>query len=602
MKDSATQAHAIDRNYLWVLLEPEEQLLLTMMQKLSVSEIFARILINRGIVDYDTAQTFLYPRLRTLLPNPYLLQDMDKAVSRLITALENREKITIFADYDVDGATSSALLYRYLQQLGFTTDIYVPDRLKEGYGPNANAMELIRANGTSLLVTVDCGTSAFEPLAHAKAIGLDVIVIDHHLAGTSLPEAVAIVNPNRLDDDFPVKKMAAVAVTYLFVIAVNKALRDKQWFSNHGVTEPNLLNFLDLVGLGTVCDVIPLDPLNRIFVQHCLRLLNQRNNVGLASLTDILRVDRELHVYHLGYLIGPRINAGGRCEQSNLGAQLLITDDPLKAMSIARRLDQLNKERRTIEGLAMEEAIQQIEENEPDRKSVILASGQGWHLGVLGILASKIKERYHKPAIIITLLDQELAKGSARSVHGFDIGAALQNAKNAGLLLDGGGHAMAGGFTIKADRIEEFRSYLESLLIDRHELYDKARELHIDAFVHISRLNKDLLNELNLIAPFGTGNRLPTFAVHARVGRIIPMKYPAIGVILEGDDNNNGVKAISFRNQEGRIGDLLKEYRGRNLCVVGTLQRNPISDDVNVIITDVAPEPQFIRKSSSHHI
>lgn len=579
------------RKLSWCVLEADERKVLYLCQVLGIHEVLSRVLVNRGYSDPDMAAKFLIPKVKDSLPDPFLLKDIDIAADRIISAIQNQEKVTIFADYDVDGATSSALLKKFLCECGISPDIYIPHRINEGYGPNVGAIQQIKANGTSLLITVDCGTTAFEPLSEAKKIGLDVIVLDHHMADGKLPDALAIVNPNRLDDDFPYKSIAAVAVTFMTVIAVRTKLRKINWFGTN--KEPDLIQYLDLVALGTVCDIMPLTGLNRAFVAQGLQLIAKRNNLGLRMIADVVKLDAKPRSFHLGYIIGPRINAGGRISKPELGATLLTTIDPIEAHDIASKLNMLNQERREIEKQALDEIISQIE-LEVSESPVIFAVGENWHIGVLGILASRVKEQYNKPSIVISV-SGGVGKGSARSIHGIDLGLIIQSAKEMNMLIDGGGHAMAGGFTIDLSKVNEFKDFVQKKImaikyIDN--LFEEALELKVDSVITVHTANDNLIEILEKAEPFGNGNPQPRFAIlNAIVLRATQFGSSHISLLIRDQDDiisRKTLKCLFFKALEKDYGQLLLNSVNKTLDVVGTLQ----SDDwerskVKFIIEDI---------------
>ncbi|CAL7960037.1 single-stranded-DNA-specific exonuclease [Alphaproteobacteria bacterium] len=589
------------RNYNWVLLTPEERIVLSLSQKLSVHRIVATILANRDITCPEYAKSFLFPKLRELLPDPFQLQDMDKAVDRLFRAIEKKEKITVFADYDVDGATAAALLHHFFQALNVQVEIYIPHRVNEGYGPNVEAMKKIKKSGNKVVITVDCGTTALEPLKIAREIGLDVVVLDHHVVGEVLPEAVAVVNPNRIDDTFPEKALAAVGVVFFFVVAFRKTLRKNGWFIKNHITEPNLINFLDLVALGTVCDVIPLTPLNRIFVMHGLKLISQRQNMGLAALIEILKIDVPISVYHLGYVIGPRINASGRIAESNLGVKLLTTNDYVEAKSIALKLDRLNEERKVIEMLAVEEAMTQIEKTRKHLLPVIIAIGEDWHTGILGILASRVKERYGKPSIAISIGKDDVCKGSGRSIAGVDLGKAIAGAKQLNLLSAGGGHAVACGFTLYKNNIDAFCKYIvnePSIMHNSIEALSKARELAIDVVLKACAINYELFKNINYASPFGYGNSSPRFALlNVKIIRATIVRNMHISAIVTdvGSNMHNTayqnkfLKCVLFRGCENELGRFLLNNEGKVVNIAGTMRNSNVNaEKVELAIDDIA--------------
>ena len=440
----------------WTARGLDERAALALAQRLALPEPVARVLAGRGI-GLEEAEAFMAPTLRAQLPDPFHLRDMARAAARVAEAVMSGEAIAVFGDYDVDGATSAALLKRFFAAVGVPIRVYIPDRLKEGYGPNAPALLRLKAEGMRLVITVDCGTSALEPLAVAADAGLDVIVVDHHVAEPKLPPAYAVVNPNRLDETSPHRQLAAVGVAFLLVVAANRALREAGWYRQH--SEPDLMQWLDLVALGTVCDVVPLTGINRALVTQGLKVMARRANPGLKALADSARLDERPNAYHLGFLLGPRVNAGGRVGEADLGARLLTTSDPADAADLAQRLERYNQERQEIEARVLEEAIAAADARALG--AVVFVAGQGWHAGVIGIVASRLKERYNRPAFVVAL-EGEIGKGSGRSVGGIDLGSAVIAAKQAGLLLQGGGHAMAAGLTVAADRLDELRDFLET--------------------------------------------------------------------------------------------------------------------------------------------
>lgn len=489
--------------YRWQLRGVDERALLAITQRTGVPEILSRVMAGRG-VDADGAEDFLNPTLRSLLPDPSHLLDMDKAAARLADAVQKAETVAIFGDYDVDGATSTALLVRYLRAAGAKRVLtHIPDRIAEGYGPNTAALLGLKSKGASLVITVDCGAVSFEPLAAATEAGLEVIVMDHHIGDVSLPKAVAVVNPNRFDETSPHKHMAAVGVCFLLVVATNRVLRER----GHSAI-PNPLQWLDMVALGTVCDVVALSGVNRALVSQGLKVLAQRQNLGLSALADVARMDETPACYHLGFLLGPRINAGGRVGQADLGVKLLTTDDYAEAMSIAQQLDKYNAERKTLESLALEQAME-LAEARAETDAVIVVDG-AWHPGIIGIVAGRIKDKFHKPVAVIAH-DGALGKASARSVSGVDFGAAVVAARSSGILVAGGGHAMAAGFTVELSRLEELRTFFNQRLEAGVNRYAEKRALTVDAQLSPKAATPELLQRMKDAEPFGMGNPTPRF-------------------------------------------------------------------------------------------
>lgn len=562
----------------------------TFMQKLGISEVLARILYGRGFRDVDKAANFLNPKIKDWLMDPFLLKDMNEAANRVVKAVKSGEKITIFGDYDVDGATSSALLRRFFRMINVDADVYIPSRMKEGYGPNPNAMRSIKEAGASLVITVDCGTMAFAAVDAANEVGLDVVIIDHHLAAVELPAAIAIVNPNRVDEDYPDKTLAAVGVSFMLAIAVRSLLRKEGWFLAQGIEEPDLMTLLDLVALGTVCDVMPLCGLNRAFVKMGLKVMSSRKNIGLATLANIAKVDCQPQAYHLGFVFGPRINAGGRVGEGMLGTTLLSTEDRMEALAIAHRLEELNEERKVVENMVLEEAVNAIEANNLHHQPVVVIEGEGWHIGILGIIASRIKEKYGKPSAIIAL-HEGVGKGSARSIAGIDLGSAIARAKTAGILLEGGGHAMAGGFSIVKENIEQLREFFKDQFDKHVDELVSVRKLAIDAVIGIGAANRKLFDDISKAGPFGSGNSQPRFVV----SNVYITKVMQVGInhvmfiVCDSMSDFKGLKCINFKGFDTDLGKILLNSVGKRIDVAGFIQANYIDyNKVDFVVEDVA--------------
>lgn len=554
----------------WLLRECDERLSLALSQRLGVPDAVGRILASRGI-DFEQAERFLTPTLREMIPDPLCLRDMDRAVERLMRAIQSGEKIAVFGDYDVDGATSSSLLKLFLEAIGIPLEVYIPDRIREGYGPNSEAFLTLVQKGASLVVTVDCGISAYEPLEFATQQGLDVIVVDHHVAETKLPSATAVVNPNRLDDSSGLGHLAAVGVTFLLLVALNRALRANGWYRDQGVREPDLIQLLDLVALGTVCDVVPLTGLNRAFVTQGLKVLAQRRNIGLQALSDIARVDEMPNAHHLGFILGPRVNAGGRVGEASLGTELLTSRDASTARALAQRLDGYNSERRDIEARVLEEAILQIEA-QGSAGDLVLAAGQDWHPGVIGIVASRLKERFDRPALVISFDEEGVGKGSGRSVRGVDLGALVLAAKQQGLLINGGGHAMAAGLTVPRARLDELHAFMSERI--GHVLSDLSYQptLKLDGTLQYRASHYEFYQSLEQLAPYGTGNPEPRFAVpNVQILRadVVGSDHLRIFARTEAGDR---LKGIAFRSVGRPLGDMLQTSRDLPIHLAGKLR------------------------------
>ncbi|MBL8707753.1 MAG: single-stranded-DNA-specific exonuclease RecJ, partial [Rhodospirillaceae bacterium] len=496
---------------LWRRRACDERLGLAISQRLGLSDLMGQLLAARGQT-LESAASYLEPRLRDLMPDPARFKDMAAAASRLADAIGAGEQIAIFGDYDVDGATSTALLTRFLRAAGAKPPVvYVPDRMKEGYGPNAAAMAQLKEEGARLVVTVDCGITAFAPLAAAKECGLDVIVVDHHVAEPHLPAAVAVVNPNRLDEDEGFGQLAAVGVAFLVVVALNRTLRQRGHYTP-ARPEPDLLQWLDIVALGTVADVVPLTGINRALVAQGLKVMAARGNAGLVALSEVARINERPSAYHAGFLLGPRVNAGGRVGRSDLGARLLATDDLAEARALAAELDALNTERRAIETGVLEGAIAAAEAQAGTSPYLIFATGHDWHPGVIGIVAGRLKERYQRPACVIAL-ENGIGKGSGRSVGNIHLGNAIIAAREAGIIEKGGGHAMAAGFEVAEERLADLQAFLAARF-DTHMNGERLIPvLDLDAAIQPRAATTDFVTSLERMGPFGAGNAEPRFAL-----------------------------------------------------------------------------------------
>ena len=533
-------------------------------------DVVRQLLLSRGVAP-DDIERHRVPTLRNFLPDPSRFRDMDVAADRLAQAVIAGEKITIYGDYDVDGATSSALLIRLLRDLGIEAGYYIPDRLLEGYGPSGEALVKLGQSGSSLIVTVDCGAMAHEALAMAHDASVDVIVVDHHKCAAELPRTVALVNPNRLDEEDDAAAhghLAAVGVAFLLAIALVRTLRERGYFADR--REPDLLALLDVVALGTVADVAALHGLNRAFVAQGLKVMARRDNIGMAALIDASRLKRSPACSDLGFALGPRINAGGRVGESTLGVRLLTTRDPEEAREIAAQLSALNEERRAIEAEVQEAAEAQLASQH--NRAVHLVAGEGWHPGVIGIVAGRIKEKTGKPSLVIAL-DGDTGKGSGRSIAGVDLGAAIIRARDEGLLVAGGGHAMAAGLTVPADRIDALAEWLDSTLEAQVARASASREMALDLAVAPGGLTPELVESLEAAGPYGVGWPGPRVAV----GPVRLVKCDIVGtdhvrLIAAGDDGKS-FKGIAFRAAESDMGQaLLHGSRGRRLWLAGRVK------------------------------
>jgi single-stranded-DNA-specific exonuclease len=531
-------------------------------------DLITQLLLARGVAR-DDLERHRNPTIRGFMPDPSLFRDMDSAADRLAHAVLTGETVTIYGDYDVDGATSAALLIRLLRDLGLAAGYYIPDRLLEGYGPSGDALVRLGAAGNSLVVTVDCGAMAYDALAEAKAAGIEVIVVDHHKCALELPQAFALVNPNRLDESDEGAShghLAAVGVAFLLGAALIRTLRERGHFANRA--EPNLMALLDIVALGTVADVAQLRGLNRAFVAQGLKVMAGRRNVGLNALAAAARLNRAPVCSDLGFALGPRINAGGRVGKSDLGVRLLTTEDPEEARLIAQELDQLNEERRMIEASVQEEAESLL--NAQHNRAVVLVAGQGWHPGVIGIVAGRMKEKSGKPAIVIAVDENGTGKGSGRSITGVDLGAAIISAREAGLLEAGGGHAMAAGLTIAADKIEALGEWLDERLAGDVARASAEKALLVDAVLTPRGLQPTFIDAIEAAGPYGTGWPGPRIVT----GPVRVIKCDIVGkdhvrAIVAGDDGAS-FKAMAFRQGESQLGQqLLHGERGRKYWLAG---------------------------------
>jgi single-stranded-DNA-specific exonuclease len=568
---------------------------LAIAQRHDLPELLARILAGRN-VEIEAVESFLAPTVKQSMPDPDVLTDMPATAARLADAVMRGERMAIFGDYDVDGATSAAVLARFLRYAGIDPIIYIPDRLFEGYGPNTEAVRALAARGATLIVTVDCGTTSVAPLAEARTLGIDVVVVDHHQADEVLPPALAIVNPNRRDDLSGLGHLAAVGLVFMTIVAVNRELRRRGfWTAERG--EPDLLALLGDVALGTVADVVPLVGLNRAFVAKGLVALRRRERPGHVSLMDVARLSGPPEAWHLGFLLGPRINAGGRIGRADLGARLLIEDDPIEAGKIAAELDRLNRERQGIEldTLAQAEAEAMAALGLEERGAVVVTAAEGWHPGIVGLVAARLKEKFGRPAFAIALEPGGIGTGSGRSIPGVDIGRAVRKAVAEGLLLKGGGHAMAAGITVRKDGLAALRAFLEAALAADVEAARRADGLLIDGAVSAAAAGADLLALIERAGPFGSGNPEPLIALPAHtVAYAEEVGQAHLRVRLKAADGA-GINAIAFRAAGQKLGAALQASRGQRVHAVGSfaLDRYQGEERVQFKVTDIAPAEPF---------
>ncbi len=560
-------------------------------QRHGVPDLLARIIAGRGIA-LDEVEAFLDPSIRRLMPDPFDLTDMVAAAERIADAMARGEQVAIFGDYDVDGATATALLTRFLRFGGREPLIHIPDRIFEGYGPNVEAVCSLAERGATLLVTVDCGTTSHEPLAQAKRLGLDTVVIDHHQADERLPAAVAVINPNRLDDLSKLGHLAAVGLVFMTIVAVNRALRARGFWTPDR-PEPDLLGFLHIVALGTVADVVPLRGLNRAFVAKGLIAMRRREHPGLTALIDVARLTGPPEPWHLGFMLGPRINAGGRIGRADLGARLLIEEDATECARIAAELDRLNRERQVIEQatLAQAEAEAMAALGHDGKGAVVVTAAEGWHPGVVGLVAARLKERYGRPAFAIALEPGEFGTGSGRSIAGVDLGRAVRHAVADGLLVKGGGHAMAAGVTLRKSALAAFRAFLEQTLGAAVEAARRDEALLIDGAVTAAGAGFELYDMIARAGPFGAGNPDPVLVLPSHtIAYAEDGGQSHIRVRLKAGEGAP-LQAIAFRAAGEKLGHALLAARGRSMHVAGTLalDRWQGTERAQLRIIDVAP-------------
>ena len=551
-----------------------------------LDEITSRLLAIRKIKKNEI-QNYLSPSIKNILPNPFILKDMDLAVKRTVAAILSKQKIGIFGDYDVDGATSTALLGKYFGKINQDFEIYIPDRKTEGYGPSEKGFKNLIEKRVKLIFTVDCGTMAFQAVEFAQKQKIDVLILDHHQSEASLPKAYSIVNPNRLDDNSHLNYLCAAGVCFMFLVALNKELRKKNWFLDNKIEEPNLISYLDLVSLGTVCDVVPLVGLNRAIVKQGLKIIKNKINIGIKTILEICKIENNPSTYDLGYVIGPRINAGGRVGKCSHGANLLLNSDAKQSFKLATELDSYNKERQLLESNLLKNVLEKGIKNSND--PVLILDGNNWHEGIIGIVASRIKDKYNKPTIIISVKNN-IGKASARSVLGFDIGSVIISAAQKGMLLKGGGHKMAGGFTISMEKLEEFKDYVNKKFLTLNVNLDKQKNFYIDSFISPSALNVDFYSKIDILSPFGSGNPEPKFVIeNLKIinSKIVGGKH--VKSILLGPDGSN-IKTIAFNAVDNDIGAYLLNKNKKTFNIAGKLSLNEWRGEKNVefIIDDIS--------------
>ena len=543
-----------------------------------LNNILETILYGRNLKKEDF-DDFLDPKVNNLLIDPSELFDMDVAIKEIVTAMINNKKIGIIGDYDVDGTTSSSLLTNFFNHYNISSDVYIPNRLKDGYGPNISAFEQFIQKGIDTVVTVDCGSTSIEPLEYAHNNGIKVIIIDHHKVDNLLPKCFAHINPTRKEDKSNLNHLAAVGLTFLFIVALRRSLREKHEFND--IKEPNLKKYLDVVALGTICDVVQLKPLNRAFVKEGLKIINNTEKVGLKSLCSVAKIEN-IDVYELGYILGPRINAAGRTGSPELGFRLLTSDNEDETNAIADKLNQLNQERQNIEKEVLDQSIEKVENHMlqnglNDYPASIFVSNDNWHLGVLGIVASRLKEKFHRPSFVISSKD-EISTASARSLPGIDIGKIIIEGVNKGILLSGGGHAMAGGFSLKTDKIEEFNMYCDNKIMELdNDILIKRTQKYDDILDNIE-IDRNFYEFINRASPYGQGNPEPKFIVpNAEIEFCKTVGKGHLKLKISGNNYKN-LDCIAFNAIGTPLGDLITHHSGSLLHFVGVIRKNDWQD------------------------
>jgi len=572
---------------IWRLNRADESACLRLAESYGLPICLANILVARD-VNFDEVDSFLNPKIKNLMPDPYVLKDMQKAVERVATAIQNGEKIAIIGDYDVDGATSTSILKKFFHHFGIEPLVHIPSR-EEGYGPNDAAFGEFSVGGAKLVITIDCGTTAFEVLNRAAENGFDIIVIDHHEAEVVLPKVFAIVNPKRLDEENPYKYlqyMSAVGVGFMFLAALNRELRNRDFYKK--VPAPDLLKLLDLVALGTVCDVVPLKGLNRAYVKQGLKVLSELENVGLKNLMAASGVNSAPSSYTLGFVLGPRINACGRVGNADLGNVLLCCQDELQAKSLAEKFNNFNNERKEIEKYVLLQAIEQVE-NQPQEYPIAFVFGRDWHQGVIGIVAGKLRERYNVPAFVMSIESDEV-KGSARSIDGLDLGALIISAKEKGIITGGGGHLMAAGFSLKEEQISAFKQFVGEYVNEKLGKEKIVAVTTIDSVLSLNAVNYDLCEKINLLEPYGAGNPEPIFMFkNVSIAKPQVIGSGHIKCFLNSMSGAS-VKAICFNCVDNEIGKTLLDHKGEVFDVAGYIKADNWMGrkDVQIIINDIA--------------
>ena len=566
----------------WVLKDFDKNLAEYISKEYDLDFLTSRLLANRNI-NQKNIENFLNPKIKNFLPNPYNFKDMGKGLETISRHIKNKNKICIFGDYDVDGATSSGIMSKYLEQLNIDHFVFIPDRQKDGYGPSVKTFTNIINKNVNLIIALDCGTTSFEAIEYARSKNIDVVVIDHHKSQETFPAANAIINPNRIDETGDYYYLCAAGVLFVFLVGLNKILRENYYFNKAKVQEPNLLDLLDLVMMGTVCDVVPLIDLNRAFVYQGLKVASKRHNLGLKTLVDYSKIKKKLSTYEVGYVLGPKINAGGRIGKSELGYKLLTTNNAETAYLISSELESLNLKRKDIEKKIVEEAIGITEKNNDE--PIVFLSKNDWHEGLIGIVASRLKDHFNKPSFIISQKGED-CKGSARSIFGFDVGMAITKCKQLNIITKGGGHPMAGGFSLKSDKLQIFKSELIKLFLKLKKNKDN-NIIEIDSYLESSAINDELIEKLNHLEPYGSGNREPIFGFEKfKVSKVIETNNNHVKVVL--NKGNFYIDAISFNSKNKDLGNYLMNFKNEfNLVAKIKLNEWNGKSKIELIIDDI---------------
>ena len=577
----------------WIYKNSDTDKIKEIKETFNLDEISAKLISHRNI-ELNELSSFINPQLKNTLPNPYILKDMEKSVIKAVDIIKKNKRFGIFGDYDVDGASSSALLASYFKSINRPYEIYIPNRKSEGYGPSIQGFENLIKKDVGLIFTVDCGTLSYDPIKFSNKKGIDVIVLDHHQCEVQLPEAHSIINPNRLDDGSDLKYLCASGVTFLFLIALNKFLRENNFFTD--IKEPDLLQLLDLVSLGTICDVVPLVGLNRVFVKQGLKILNKKNNLGIKTLIDVSKIENTTTTHHIGYQLGPRINAGGRVGKSSHGVNLLLNPSPKETFQLALELDQFNKERQIMEKELLKKVL--IESERSLNDPILVLSGVNWHEGVIGIVASRLKDKFNKPTILISIKDG-VGKASARSVFGFDIGSLILSALNEKIIVKGGGHKMAGGFTIEESKIEIFRNFSKRKFSKIKPDLSKNKKLVLDSEILGTAINIDFYDKIQILSPFGPGNPEPKFVINSvrtLNSKIIGENHIKSNLITE---EGIMIKCIAFNSINTEISAYLTGNNKKSFNIAGKLSLNEWGGEkkVEFIIDDIS-----VNKSSKNTV